>query len=489
MSTPATPVSPTASFTRSQPYVFPGGVDMHNLGHDVSCAEAEEDALALDRVLTPEEDPFAKAEIVRPMDKTPRPPTPPAPRRISSQQMPSRSLTRTHTWDDYRTKPMGSVRRVRNSMPASPVSTASTFPSSCSVYHGREGSPFADSPYTPSRPSPPSAWSPFSTPVEPPSPPRPSSTPPSSPELPPSIQSKTVRGRSPRSPSSPTMSAFPLPPRTLPSRLPPPERALPSPPLPSPPTSPPPPPVPPKDREHVARAHQSLPPPSSPRTFDSPSETPGSIRSNREANLRVVRLNMGHLTTLPLGTGIRDIFPDVHSGDENDASLLTRHQLSSTSSLGAPWAGSVTGIPRRGPASATTPWLIRPITKRRSADSTSTVTASPTASAVYEAVQDWESAFQTISEASAAAADSENPSHRVALKLDTHSLAASTSSALLPLSPADSNVSVPESCTSAVSRSTFYTARDSLRSGPDSPMRPQKIVWAVPDSPCLGANP
>ncbi|KAI9059571.1 hypothetical protein FKP32DRAFT_1579706 [Trametes sanguinea] len=488
MSSPTTPVSPTTCFSRSQPYIFPGSTDEHSLGLDSTFAEAEEEGLALDRVLTPEDDPFAKAEIVRPVDKTPRPPTPPIPRRLSAQQAPATGLMRTHTWDDNRTKPTGTVRRSRNSMPASPVSLASTFPSSCSVYHGREASPLADSPYTPSRPSPPSAWSPFSTPVEPSSPPRPASTPPSSPELPPSLKSKGVRERSPRSPPSPTMSAFPLPPRTLPARPPPPDRALPSPPLPPSPSSPAPPPVPPKDYQRVARAHQSLPPPPSPSTLESPSGSPSSLRSHRETTLKASRLNGRHLTMLPLGTGIRDIFPDAHPGEEDHVPLLTKHNIPSSSSLGAPWTGSVTSLPRRGPASAATPWLIRPVTRRRSADSTSTVTGSPTSSAVYEAVEGWES------EASVAVAANSDPCFRAIkvpeLQVDTRSLSASASSTLLPRSPAESTASVSESCTSALSRSTFYTARSSLRSGSNSPVRPQKIMWAVaPDSPCLGVNP
>ncbi|KAL7285858.1 hypothetical protein ACG7TL_000968 [Trametes sanguinea] len=487
MSSPTTPVSPTTCFARSQPYIFPGSADEHSLGLDNSFAEGEEDALALDRVLTPEDDPFAKAEIVRPVDKTPRPPTPPIPRRLSAQQAPTTSLMRTHTWDDNRMKPTGTVRRSRNSMPASPVSLASTFPSSCSVYHGREPSPFADSPYTPSRPSPPSAWSPFSTPVEPSSPPRPASTPPSSPELPPSLKSKAVRERSPRSPPSPTMSAFPLPPRTLPARPPPPDRALPSPPLPPSPTSPAPPPVPPKDYQRVARAHQSLPPPPSPQTFESPSDSPSSLRYHTETTLKASRFNGRHLTMLPLGTGIRDIFPDAQPGEEDDVPLLTKHSIPSSSSLGAPWTGSVTSLPRRGPASATTPWLIRPITRRRSADSTSTVTASPTSSAVYEAVEGWEA---DVSDAVAAEPDPCIRANKVSeLQLDTRSLGTSASSTLLPRSPAESTASVSESCTSAISRSTFYTARESLKSGSNSPIRPQKIMWAVvPDSPCLGVN-
>ncbi|KAJ2965762.1 hypothetical protein NUW54_g14010 [Trametes sanguinea] len=126
--------------------------------------------------------------------------------------------------------------------------------------------------------------------------------------------------------------------------------------------------------------------------------------------------------------------------------------------------------------------------RRRSADSTSTVTGSPTSSAVYEAVEGWES------EASVAVVADSDPCLRAIkapeLQVDTRSLSASASSTLLPRSPAESTASVSESCTSALSRSTFYTARSSLRSDSNSPVRPQKIMWAVaPDSPCLGVNP
>ncbi|KAJ8488769.1 hypothetical protein ONZ51_g3334 [Trametes cubensis] len=475
LSSPTTPVSPTAMFLRSQPYVFPGNTDMHHL--DKSFSEAEEDALAIGRVLTPEADPFAKAEIVVPVEGTPRPPTPPsASRRASSQQSPPLALTRTQTWDEDRAKVAAPTKRTRNSMPASPVSTAYTFPSTCSIYTGRDFGPAAKLPPTPRKDMPPSAWSPFSTPA--------ASTLPGSPSTPPSSPARSPSGaklqprQSPRSPPSPntSASAFPLPPRTIPARMalpprPPPNRALPAPPLPSPP----PPPVPPKDMSlsRVSRAHKSLPP--SPRSMESPSGSPSSVRSYGETALKSNRFEFSdrQLTMLPLGTGIRDIFPDEGYPEDDDLPLIENCDFNS-SSLGEPWSGSSPGSNWQAPP-ASSPWRIRPVTsKRRSVDSVSTVTASPTSSALYEATRDWDS------ETSAAAL-----SKLPALQIDTRSLDITPSA-----TPSGSGRN-SECCGSATSPSTFYTAIESPNAI-DSPLRERpgslgaRMASSLPDSPFMG---
>ncbi|KAI8983335.1 hypothetical protein BD414DRAFT_79161 [Trametes punicea] len=464
LSSPTTPVSPTCTFPRSQPYVFPGGLEEH--AHAKSLYESEEDVLAIGRVLTPEEDPFAKAEIAVPIEGTPRPPTPPVSRRASSQQSPPTGLTRTQTWDEDRAKTVGPTKRTRNSMPASPVSAAYTFPSTCSVYRGREPSPFTQSPPTPKRYVPPSAWSPFSTPAASCSSLQSTSTPPSTPARSPSSRPKSEQECSSPSPPSPTSSAFPLPPRTIPVRLPPPDRALPS--LPSPPS--PAPPVPPKDRHlaHVARAHKSLPP--SPRVLESSSGSPSSMRSYGDRTHKAGHSDGRQLTILPLRTGIRDISPNVESEDEH-VPLVTNHPDLSSSSLGAPWSGGAFSSRARPPAT-TPPWLIRPVAKRRSVDSVSTVTASPTSSALHEAMRGWEP--------ETSAAGGSLPS----LGSDTRSLDAASS--VLPSSECSTGGG-SDCCRSATSLTTFYSARESLRS--DSPVQPRRTVGGVPDSPFLGVSP
>ncbi|KAI0367492.1 hypothetical protein BV20DRAFT_555923 [Pilatotrama ljubarskyi] len=457
LSTPTTPVSPTSMFPRSQPYVFPGVADFHS--RDNSFAETEQDSLALGRVLTPEADPFAKAEIVVPLEGTPRPPTPPVSRRASAQTSPPVALHRSPTWDEERVRAIvAPLKRTRNSLPASPVSSASTFPSTCSVYRGREPSPFAQSPPTPKRNGPPSAWSPFSTPAGSSPSQRSSSTPPSSPDRPKSSPAKAARRRTSGSPPSPTMSAFPLPPRTIPlPAFPAPDRALPSPPLPSPPA----PPVPPKDISfsRVQRAHKSLPP--SPRPLESPSGSPSSVLSYRDTSYVPRRAGDRQLTLLPLGTSIRDVFPDVYAGADDEVRLMQSCDLSS-SSLGEPWpgCGSSGGWPI--PSTLSPGWEIRPVTRRRSADSVSTVTGSPTSSALHEAARGWNSETSTVS------------GRHLALEVDALSIGAA-SSTVLPAFEASADGD-SDCCSSAVSLSTFYTARSHL--DPDSP--------AQVDSPVVG---
>ncbi|KAI0638946.1 hypothetical protein C8Q77DRAFT_1043978 [Trametes polyzona] len=442
VSSPTTPVSPTAAFPRSQPYVFPNAAEPY--GQDVSFSETEADALALGRVLTPEADPFAKADISIPLEGTPRPPTPPISRRASAQTPPTLSLYRTPTWDEERVKALGPLKRTRNSLPASPVSSASTFPSSCSIHRGLDSSPLAHPPPTPKRQGPPSAWSPYSTPAASSSP-RSASTTTSSPGRPPSSTSKLGRSTSPPSPPSPTMSAFPMPPRTLPPPFPPPDRALPALPLPSPPA----PPVPPKDSpsSRVARAHKSLPP--SPHPSQYPTSSPASVRSYRET--RSKRLDDRQLTLLPLRTDIRQLFAES-GADQDHLDPLGGLDLSS-SSLGDPWPDCGPSGGWSSPPTTSPPWQIRPVARRRSVDSTSTVTASPTSSALHDAVRSWDSENSTVA--------SKPPS----LDIDTRSIGVA-SSKVLPAFDADDD-GHSNFCGSAVSLSTFYSARSTL--GPDSP--------------------
>ncbi|EIW65079.1 uncharacterized protein TRAVEDRAFT_62373 [Trametes versicolor FP-101664 SS1] len=442
LSSPTTPVSPTSTFPRSQPYVFPGYADP--LSQDNSLSEIEEDALALGRVLTPEADPFAKADIAVPIEGTPRPPTPPVSRRASSQTSPATGLYRTPTWNEERVKVPGPTKRTRNSLPASPVSSASTFPSTCSIYGGRDSSPLAHTPPTPKHNGPPSAWSPYSTPAASSSSPSSSSAIASSPSRSPSSAAKSRRRVSPSSPPSPTMSAFPLPPRTLPLQFPPPRRALPSIPLPSP-TAPP---VPPKDSplSRVARAHKSLPP--SPHPLPPLAGSPASVRSHRETG--ATRWDDRHMTLLPLKTDIRDLFAeaDARSGDRDH--LEESFDLSS-SSLGEPWNGLGCGssIDLSSPSAMSSGWQIRPVARRRSVDSTSTITGSPASSALHDAGNSWEAESSTT--------EGRPP----VLEADTH-----------PVSIPTDNDS--DYCGSAVSLATFYTARSSL--GSDSPAHTSPVV-------------
>ncbi|KAH9850642.1 hypothetical protein C2E23DRAFT_734760 [Lenzites betulinus] len=441
---PTTPVSPTTAFPRSQPYVFPGGLEM-----DRSFAEAEEDALAIGRVLTPEEDPFAKADISIPIEGTPRPPTPPVSRRASSQTSPPAGLYRSPTWDEDRVKATGPLKRTRNSMPASPVSAAFTFPSSCSVYSGQ--SPAVLLPPTPRRIGPPSAWSPFSTPAASSPPGRTPSTPTSSPGRSASSPSKSGRRVSSQSPPSPTISSFPLPPRTLPPPFPPPSRALPA--LPSPRA----PPVPPKDSplSLVARSHKSLPP--SPRLPQTTTDSPASVRSY--GGTWTSRSNDCHLSHLPLGTDIRDLFAHTETRPIEEPALKGSLDIS-PSSLGEPWSGCDFGDEWAN-SEVPSGWRIRPVVRRRSVDSTSTVTASPSSSTLHDATRNWASSSPGVA--------IDPP----VLKLNTL-CAANASSVILPGAADGATDSDSDCCSSAVSLTTFYTAPSSP--GPDSPAQTSPVV-------------
>ncbi|KAI0825252.1 hypothetical protein BC628DRAFT_1419238 [Trametes gibbosa] len=445
---PTTPVSPTTAFPRSQPYIFPSGLDMHSQDH--SFVEAKEDALAIGRVLTPEADPFAKADISIPIEGPPRPPTPPVSRRASSQTSPPIGLYRAPTWDEERVKAIGPMKRTRNSLPASPVSSASTFPSSCSVYQSM--SPSAQPPPTPRRVGPPSAWSPFSTPAASSPSARSPSTPTSSPGRSTPSSSKSGRRFSSQSPPSPTMSAFPLPPRTLPPPFPPPSRALPA--LPT--LSPPGPPVPPKDSplSHVTRAHKSLPP--SPRPLESLADSPASVRSY--GGTWASRSNDYHSPLLPLGTDIRDLFAHAEACPDDEATLQSGLNLSPPS-LGEPWSGGDNGGPW---ATSEMPpgWRIRPAVRRRSVDSTSTVTASPSSSALHDAARGWASGTSTV------------VAKPPTLELDTLCVANASSTILHGFE--SSTDSDSDCCSSAVSLTTFYTAPSSP--GPDSPAQTSPTV-------------
>ncbi|KAI0761667.1 hypothetical protein BD413DRAFT_485455 [Trametes elegans] len=455
---PTTPVSPTAAFPRPQPYVFPAHEETHR--PDDSFNESDEDALAIGRVLTPDADPFAKAEIAVPVGETPRPPTPPLSRRASSQRSPLVGLSRTPTWDEERVKiSLGPAKRTRNSLPASPVSSASTFPSSCSVYGGRGISASVHSPSTPKRNAPPSAWSPFTTPAASSPSTGTNSTPQSSPKRSASSASKSNSQNSTDSPPSPSTSVFPLPPQTIPSRLPParppPTRALPE--VPAPLPSPPAPPVPPKDPllSRVARAHKSLPP--SPRPIPSPSGSPSSVRSYQESPYRAIPSDERQpLLSLPLGAGLRELIAGTQSArsDDDEEPLLQRNYDMSDSALEGPWPGCGSDGSCMIPPSVTAGWQIRPVVRRRSVDSTSTVTASPTSSAVYDATSGW---------------DPERPGSVVhvdrspVLEIDTHSIGAASSFVLPPLDLSTDDHS--DCCGSATSPSTFYSARTTLSPG------------------------
>ncbi|OJT13201.1 hypothetical protein TRAPUB_10220 [Trametes pubescens] len=446
LSSPTTPVSPTSTFPRSQPYVFPGYADP--LSQDNSFSEIEEDALALGRVLTPEADPFAKADIAVPIEGTPRPPTPPVSRRASSQASPATGLYRTPTWNEDRTKAPGLIKRTRNSLPASPVSSASTLPSTCSIYGARDSSPLAQIPPTPKRNGPPSAWSPYSTPAASSSSPSSPSVISSSPSRSSSSDAKSRRRVSPSSPPSPTMSIFPLPPRTLPLQFPPPRRALPSIPLPSPMA----PPVPPKDSplSRVARAHKSLPP--SPHPLPPLASSPASVRSHRETG--ATRWDDRHITLLPLKMDIRDLFAEADARYDDRAHAEESFDLSG-SSLGEPWQGGGSSIDLSSPSAMSSGWQIRPVARRRSVDSTSTITGSPASSALHDAGSNWEAECSTT--------EGQPP----VLQVDTHPVSISTDD--------DSDY-----CGSAVSLATFYTARSSL--GSDSPAQTSPVVDFATDT-------
>lgn len=370
LSPPSTPSSPTPPFARAQAQVFSGNVN--DTVPQSSGMEADEDALAIGRVLTPDADPFAKADIVLPLHMTPSQLTP-LTRRASSQDSPS-SFNRVVTWDDQG-KPHP-VKRVRNSLPVPPVSTSQTFPSSSSAALsdslGSDASytfPARVSPaQTPKRNGPPSAWSPLKPDSAQTERPETDSSRPQSP-------SKSALKRSSQMPPSPTRAthvAIPgkAPPLFPPPSLPPPDRALPG--VPS--SSPRAPPVPPKVlRGHVARGHQSLPP--SPPTSYPPTRR-GSLQSKAGSN--GVSLPIGPLRFAMQSCSIK--------------ALADHRQVIETEvppSLGEPWSGTI----------GNTDSIARPATpisrfevecRRRSVDSSTTITASPSSSALHETARGWD---------------------------------------------------------------------------------------------------
>lgn len=366
LSPPSTPSSPTPPFARAQAQIYSVTVDIPQS----SGVATEEDAIG--RVLTPDADPFAKAEIVLPVRMTPSRMTP-ITRRASSQGPPS-SVNRVVTWDDQG-KPHP-VKGVRNSLPPHLVSTSQTFLSSCSP--PLSDSVGSDAPYTfpaiippaqtPKQHGPPSAWSPL----------RPDFAPfehPATRSSPPSTPSKSGLKRSSQMSPSPACATHvvPLgraPPLFPPPSLPPPDRALPS--VPS--SSPCAPPVPPKDRRgHVVRGHQSLPP-----------SPPTSYSLTRRSSSRSIA--GPDSATLPIET----LSLAVRSCSIR--ALADRRQVVETEVpplLGEPWSGTIgnmDGMAR--PATPVSRFQVE--NRRRSSDSTTTITASPSSSALHEAAQGWD---------------------------------------------------------------------------------------------------
>ena len=367
-SVPSTPSSPISAFSHPQHRVYAVSADGHT---QQSCSdESEEDAAAIGRVLTPEEDPFAKAEIAVSLPGTPRPPTPPLSRAASLQHSPP-CLDRSTIWNVER-----QGKKTRSSLPATPVSAAYTFPSSCSLYPDNSPQEYASNTLlharsatsTPKRQGPPSAWSPFTPPATPSSKSLPS-TPPSSctrsPRSPPPSLTRSASHRSTR----PKCLVFPLPPSSLPPPPPPPDRPLPS--LPSTPSTPPVPPA--KDRvDRIARAHQSLPP--SPHPSTTVMSSPLSARSHN--SVRSWKDLPGHRAD-----GWRE---------GKLKALVERHESAVVqevpSSLAEPWSGTVSS--GDWSSRSQTP-VVSVRSRRRSCDSTSTVHGSPTSSALHEAAQEW----------------------------------------------------------------------------------------------------
>ena len=118
-SVPSTPGSPISAFSHPQHRVYAVKADGHT--QQSGSDESEEDAAAIRRVLTPQEDPFAQAEIVVSLLGTPRPHRPPLSRAASPQHSPPRldmSTVRT------------AERQGKKTSPATPVSAAYTLPSS-----------------------------------------------------------------------------------------------------------------------------------------------------------------------------------------------------------------------------------------------------------------------------------------------------------------------------------------------------------------------
>ncbi|PIL30859.1 hypothetical protein GSI_07028 [Ganoderma sinense ZZ0214-1] len=370
LSPPSTPSSPTPPFAHAQAQLYSANVNDSVLR--VSGMEVDEDALAIGRVLTPDADPFAKADIVLPLHMTPNQLTP-LTRRASSQDSPS-NFNRVVTWDDQG-KPHP-VKRVRNSLPAPPVSTSQTFPSSCSVHFNE--TPGSDFSYTfparvspaqtPKRHGPPSAWLPLRPDPVLSEHPAISSSPPQSP-------SKSALRLSSHMPPSPTRAAHvatpgKVPPLFPPPSLPPPDRVLPG--VPS--SSPHAPPVPPKDlRGYVARGHQSLPP--SPPTSYPPSRR-GSLQSKATSD-------GVSLPNDPLRLAMRSC---------SIKALADRRQVTETEvppSLGEPWSGTIGNLDSMA-RPATPISRFQAECRRRSVDSSTTITASPSSSALHDAARGWD---------------------------------------------------------------------------------------------------
>ncbi|KAI1789195.1 hypothetical protein LXA43DRAFT_893307 [Ganoderma leucocontextum] len=378
VSPPSTPSSPTPPFARAQAQIYSASVN--DPVPQSSGMETEEDELAIGRVLTPDADPFAKADIVLPIHMTPGQLTPIS-RRASSQGSPS-SFNRVVTWDDQ--DQLHPVKRVRNSLPAPPVSTPQTFPSSCSAH--LNDSPGSDASYTfparlspsqtPKRHGPPSAWSPLK-PDDFPLSEQPTTT-----SSPPQSPSKSALKRSSQMPPSParaTHVATPgrFPPLFTPPSLPPPNRALPG--VPS--SSPRAPPLPPKDRRgHVVRGHQSLPP------------SPPTLYSlTRRGSSHSMAVSDGvSLSTDPLSLAMRAC---------SIKALADRRQVVETEvppSLGEPWSGTIGN--KDGMARPATPILrFQAESRRRSVDSTTTITASPSSSALHDTTRGWDCGTSTAS--------------------------------------------------------------------------------------------
>lgn len=224
---------------------------------------------------------------------------------------------------------------------------------------------------------------------------------------------------------------FPLPPTNIPQprllpQLPPPDRALPSPP------ASPAPPVPPKDR--IERAHKSLPP--SPLSIRSQSSPQASWELSEGRPPSVVHLGRG-----------------LSLGDRPIKTLAQLHEVSETQvhevalCLGEPWSATVSHSSNERPIRSTTPILRR----RRSGDSTSTITASPSSSALHEAARMWDSSPLATRDVSAIR--------------EGESYSVQSSSAHLPTQVEDDAVTDYWSPVESTTSSTvFYDARSSVAS-------------------------
>ena len=448
-SLPSTPSSPTSPFSRAQALVYSASADDHIISN--SSAEPDRDALAIGRVLTPEADPFAKADIVLPTHGTPRQAISIS-RRASSQDSPS-SLNRVVTWDDQG-RPHA-VKRVRNSLPATPVSTAPTFPSSCSVYSSH--SPGSDASYTfparrspaitPRRHAPPSAWSP-PVPISVSSK-RPATSPSSGRS---SHELGIKRDSKPLSPTEGVCLAPCIPPPFPPPSLPPPDRDLPNVPSSSPVASS----LPLKEcHGHVSRGHRSLPPsPHSPYTGPRGGH-PQSLSASDDASSSVT----------PLSRALQDCSIKALAGRRQVV------EAEAPSFLGEPWSGTIGTMEALG-RPATPMASSRRDVKRRSTDSTSTITASPSSSALHDTTQGWDRGTSTSGD-------------RPGVEGNSYSIKAS--SPLYPSkAPSDDEV---EFWSSRTSQSTaFYSARSSFETAEQSRSQTSIGVHSAPRVPTWRAR-